>query len=260
MILAPFFLGVVYIGDLLFVLFIAVLMAAMSYEWRQLCNVGKFDFTGIFCVFATFITVMSSHFFDVLIVVILMVLWIGLLVLLSRLNTSIKGRFQNWMLMGMLLIGSTGIGLVWLREINGRGLEIVFWLICTIWTTDIFAFLFGRSLKGPKLAPSISPNKTWSGLLSGVSCAALLGFLWSYGIADSKNWLILPILGGGTALLAQLGDLSVSKVKRRFGVKDSGKLIPGHGGLLDRMDGFLGAVPFFALSLAVSKGDVSPWL
>ena len=70
----------------------------------------------------------------------------------------------------------------------------------------------------------------------------------------------IPILGGGTALLAQLGDLSVSRVKRRFGVKDSGKLIPGHGGLLDRMDGFLGAVPFFALSLAVSKGDVSPWL
>lgn len=258
--MAPFFLGVVYIGDLLFVLFIAALMAAMSYEWRQLCKADKFDFTAIVCVVATFLTVMFSHFFDVLISVILMVLWTGLLALLSRLNTPLKGRFQNWMLMGMLLIGSTGIGLIWLREINGMGLEIVFWLILTIWTTDIFAFLFGRSFKGPKLAPNISPNKTWSGLLSGVSCAVLLGFLWSYGISDSKNWLILPILGAGTALLAQLGDLSVSKVKRRFGVKDSGKLIPGHGGLLDRMDGFLGAVPFFALSLAVSKGDVSPWI
>ena len=235
----------VYIGDILFVLFIAALMAAMSYEWRQLCNADKFDFTAIVCVVATFLTVMFSHFFDVLISIILMVLWTGLLALLSRLNTPIKGRFQNWMLMGMLLIGSTGIGLVWLREINGMGLEIVFWLILTIWTTDIFAFIFGRSFKGPKLAPNISPNKTWSGSLGSIVFCVLSFYLLSL----SFSLIMCIVIGLIISISSQLGDLLESAVKRKSGYKDSGSIIPGHGGILDRMDGALISFPIMYLFL-----------
>ena len=88
--------------------------------------------------------------------------------------------------------------------------------------------------------------------------AALWSSIWS-SWTDIGSIFVLAIIGGGTAVLAQLGDLGVSVVKRRFGAKDTGNLIPGHGGLLDRMDGFLGAAPIVALSLAISKGDTYLW-
>ena len=117
--------------------------------------------------------------------------------------------------------------------------ELVFWLMLVTWSTDIFAYFAGRSIGGPKLAPKISPNKTWAGLLGGMAGAAVVGGLaaWQFGIAEEMPdfyWL-----GAAMALLAQLGDLYESRVKRRLGVKDSSALLPGHGGVLDRLDGLL---------------------
>jgi phosphatidate cytidylyltransferase len=114
--------------------------------------------------------------------------------------------------------------------------EIVFWLMVVTWATDIFAYFAGRSIGGPKLAPKISPNKTWAGLLGGMAGAAVVGALaaWLLGIGQPFVWLGAPM-----GLLAQLGDLYESRVKRRLGVKDSGALLPGHGGVLDRLDGLL---------------------
>ena len=94
--------------------------------------------------------------------------------------------------------------------------------------------------------------------MGGILGAALWSGIWSYW-TEIGSIFVLAIIGGGTAVLAQLGDLGVSVVKRRFGAKDTGNLIPGHGGLLDRMDGFLGAAPIVALSLAIAKGDISLW-
>jgi phosphatidate cytidylyltransferase len=126
--------------------------------------------------------------------------------------------------------------------------ELVFWLMLVTWATDTFAYFAGRTIGGPKLAPKISPNKTWSGLLGGMAGAAIVGGLaaWQFGIADE-----LPVflwLGAPMGLLAQLGDLYESRVKRRLGVKDSGALLPGHGGVLDRLDGLL---PVIVATLAV---------
>jgi phosphatidate cytidylyltransferase len=117
--------------------------------------------------------------------------------------------------------------------------ELVFWLMLVTWATDIFAYFAGRSVGGPKLAPRISPNKTWAGLIGGMAGAALVGGLaaWLFGIAAELPdfyWL-----GALMALLAQLGDLYESRVKRRLGIKDSSALLPGHGGVLDRLDGLL---------------------
>ena len=97
-----------------------------------------------------------------------------------------------------------------------------------------------------------------SGIIGGILGTAIWSGVWSVWTGTGSVF-ILAIIGAGTAVLAQLGDLSVSIVKRRFGFKESGNLIPGHGGVLDRMDGFLVAAPFVALSLAVSKGNFSPW-
>jgi phosphatidate cytidylyltransferase len=114
--------------------------------------------------------------------------------------------------------------------------ELVFWLMLVTWATDIFAYFAGRSIGGPKLAPKISPNKTWAGLIGGMAGAALVGAAaaWLFGIEGPFFWLGAPM-----GLIAQLGDLYESRVKRRLGVKDSGALLPGHGGVLDRLDGLL---------------------
>jgi phosphatidate cytidylyltransferase len=135
-----------------------------------------------------------------------------------------------------LYIGAPTVALV---VIEWARFDLVFWLMLVTWSTDIFAYFAGRGIGGPKLAPKISPNKTWAGLIGGVAGAAVVGALaaWQFGLAAD-----LPIflwLGAPLAILAQLGDLYESREKRRHGVKDSGSLLPGHGGVLDRLDGLL---------------------
>jgi phosphatidate cytidylyltransferase len=122
------------------------------------------------------------------------------------------------------------LSLSWVWEV------LVFWVFAVTWATDIFAYFAGRAIGGPKLAPKISPNKTWAGLIGGMAGAALLGWL----VADQfeMEWMFLW-MGALLGLIAQLGDLYESWEKRRAGVKDSGSLLPGHGGVLDRLDGLL---------------------
>jgi len=113
---------------------------------------------------------------------------------------------------------------------------LVFWVMVVTWATDIFAYFAGRAIGGPKLAPRISPNKTWAGLAGGVAGAGLAGWgiAWLFDLGFPFQWIGAPM-----AVVAQGGDLYESWVKRRAGVKDSGTLLPGHGGVLDRLDGLL---------------------
>lgn len=124
---------------------------------------------------------------------------------------------------------------------------LVFWAMIVTWATDIGAYAAGRAIGGPRLAPRISPNKTWAGLAGGIAAAALLGWLVArldiFALGAPFLWL-----GGAMALAAQAGDLYESWEKRRAGVKDSGTLLPGHGGVLDRVDGLL---PVALLTLAI---------
>ena len=134
---------------------------------------------------------------------------------------------------GLIYIGLPSFALV---VLSWAWFETVFWLMLVTWSTDIFAYFAGRAIRGPKLAPRISPNKTWAGLVGGMAGAGVVGAVaaWLLGLGG-------PFLyaGVGMGLLAQIGDLYESSVKRRRGVKDSGTLLPGHGGVLDRLDGLL---------------------
>ncbi len=150
---------------------------------------------------------------------------------------------------GVLYIAPAGLALVWLIETR-QGPGWVLMLFATTWAADISAFVVGSILKGPKLWPRFSPNKTWSGFVGGLLGATLA----SVGIAAGFMHLSLAGAGliglaGGAATMA--GDLWESMLKRRFGVKDSGDLIPGHGGLLDRVDGLMFAVMVFVVARLV---------
>ncbi len=159
---------------------------------------------------------------------------------------------------GIPYIGLAAIAVVWLRELPEIGMGIVFWLCLAVWSTDVGAYAAGRSIGGPKLAPAISPKKTWAGLIGGMASAALVGAV-AAAAFDAAQPGLAAAVGAALALLAQGGDLFESAVKRHFGVKDSGHLIPGHGGMLDRMDGFLAAAPALALFHAGPGGAIGWW-
>lgn len=156
--------------------------------------------------------------------------------------------------LGALYVGLPALSLVWLRNDVPAGREHVMWLLLVVWSTDVCAYFVGRTVGGPKLAPRISPGKTWAGLMGGIVGAALLGGLagWAVGAGFWLAAAIAVVL----AAVSQAGDLFESGFKRRAGVKDSGHLIPGHGGLLDRIDGLIFAVPAFAalVWLFMSRG------
>lgn len=152
----------------------------------------------------------------------------------------------GWKAAGLLYVALPCASLIWLRnEPDGLALSLfVFFIVCA---TDIGAFFAGRFAGGPKLAPRLSPNKTWAGLFGGMALAGIVGGTASHFTpypATASNAMFLSM---GFAVLAQLGDLFESWLKRRVGAKDSGRLIPGHGGLLDRVDGLIPTLPLFAL-------------
>lgn len=130
------------------------------------------------------------------------------------------------------------------------GLLLAFWAMALVWATDIGAYAAGRSIGGPKLAPGISPNKTWAGLIGGVIAAGAFAFaLHVWAGLPFRLVMATPLL----ALLSQAGDLYESWLKRRAGVKDSGSLLPGHGGVLDRLDGLVPVAPAAALLVELPK-------
>jgi phosphatidate cytidylyltransferase len=147
----------------------------------------------------------------------------------------------SWKVYGFFYCLLPAISLLWIREQAeyagvGRGPDLLIWVFLVVWATDIGAYFAGRAIGGPKLAPSISPNKTIAGLVGGVASAAVLAGVW---VDIAKLPAVLLWLSPVFAVAAQMGDLFESGLKRRAGVKDSGTWLPGHGGLLDRLDGLV---------------------
>jgi len=153
---------------------------------------------------------------------------------------------MRWMTTGLLYAGLPGVALVWLRE-QPQGLGLVLWVLALVWATDIFAYAAGRLIGGPKIAPKISPKKTWAGLIGGVIGAMVVGG----GVADYAGFPapLFATLSGLLAVVSQAGDFFESWLKRRVGVKDSGTLLPGHGGIMDRVDGLVPVAVLVAAAL-----------
>ncbi len=248
LVLVPVALAVVAAGGRIYVFGVALLVTLMALEWRRLSEVRFGPRYGWFAgamtlgvsLAATAIAALGRPREAVLCVL------IG--ALLAALAAWARAAAVMWAGIGVALIGLPAVALIWLRSVPELGLGLLLWLLIVVWTTDTAAYVVGRRVGGPRLAPLISPGKTWSGLGGGVIGASLAGAitLWALG---SERLVHAAGLGAAFAVLAQLGDLAESALKRRAGVKDSGSLIPGHGGVLDRVDGFLLTAPVLALLL-----------
>ncbi|MCI0599232.1 MAG: phosphatidate cytidylyltransferase [Beijerinckiaceae bacterium] len=161
-----------------------------------------------------------------------------------------------WALGGIVYAGLLLFALGALHGSEGYGVRSIVWLFAIVWGTDVFAYFGGRLIGGAKLWPNVSPSKTWSGTLIGVFSGAILG------MAAGGYGLVFPaqaplfILSLSIAAISQAGDMFESWVKRRFGAKDASGLIPGHGGFMDRLDGFIAAAAFAAL-VGAARGGTS---
>jgi phosphatidate cytidylyltransferase len=165
-------------------------------------------------------------------------------------------RRPFWILLGVLYVAATVLALFWLRHEPEWGRATMLWLMGCVVAVDTGAYFAGRTIGGPKLVPLISPQKTWAGLGGGMVASAAVGLIAA--IILQANIVNLVIWSALVAPVAQFGDIVESAVKRYFGVKDSGSIIPGHGGILDRIDGLMMAAIVLAVARVLSH-SVLPW-
>lgn len=243
-------------GPVVFDILIAAGAAILAWEWTRLCGGGRFGWTGAVQAVAVVAVVGAASLFTPAVGVAL----IAAGCLGDYVAARVSGRVHpRWVAAGTVYIGIPCIAIVWLRGGEPAGQAIILWLMLTVWATDTGAYFAGRLVGGPKLAPRLSPKKTWAGLIGAAVSAAAVGAVLPWFVPQAPSFVVLAPAGAIMAVVAQAGDLAKSFVKRRFGAKDASHLIPGHGGLFDRVDGLLAA----GLALAVwqwsTNGAILAW-
>ena len=227
-------LAAVWAGGLVFSALVAIAVLLMFAEWSVMHDISRrFRLAGLAIVGASIFFAVYGGVDRALI------LAVGGAVLLGIFARSFDRQRVGWIAGGILYCALPGIALIVLRRMPG-GLELTAWTLAIVWATDIFAFFAGRAIGGPKLAPSLSPNKTWAGLAGGAIGAALTSYIVARIAGISLALFDYALIAGLVlAVVAQGGDLFESWMKRLTGLKDSGRLLPGHGGILDRLDGLV---------------------
>lgn len=243
-------LALVYAGVVPFALLVFAVGLLMSWEWGHLVRGVRFD-SAIGVQAAAVAIAIGLACADYPLLALLALAACGIVVasltLHDRCLLSAAGVFY---------VGLPAVAMIWLRANEPLGFAAVIFLFLVVWTTDTMAFAAGRAIGGPKLWPAISPNKTWAGFLGGVVSSAALSALFAQVVPGAQSWR-LCLIGLVLGVIAQGGDLFESALKRAFGVKDASHLIPGHGGVMDRMDGIV-AVAVAAALLALVFDAYAP--
>lgn len=235
LVLAPIVLAVTWYGGMPFVIGALALGLGIFIEWAGMAGVARAPVNLVLALSAiaavVVLVVAGEPGYALLILAV---------VAAAGVTLHLQGDRHRWTAWGILYAASIAIALIVLRGDPDYGRIVVFWLFFVVWATDVMAYFAGRAIGGPKLWPLVSPKKTWSGAIGGVLGAILFGSLvaWGFGLAG-----LVPLVFVAACLSAvsQGGDLFESAIKRHFGVKDSSHLIPGHGGLMDRVDGLAAA-------------------
>jgi phosphatidate cytidylyltransferase len=247
-VLAPFALAVAYLGGWAFTVLWGLAALLVLWEWTLLVTPEDhrwlFMGGGAPIVLALGLAA-SRHPLGVVIVLIIGAFGAAAL--------AFSGR-RGWAAAGVIYAGMAGLAPIVLRADAAHGFLAIVFLFGVVWATDIMAYFGGRAIGGAKLMPRVSPNKTWAGAVAGTAAAVLAGVA----IGKLAGLPAAPLLAAVAAALsvcAQAGDLFESYLKRKFGAKDSGHLIPGHGGLMDRLDGFIAAA-LIAAALGIWRGGL----
>jgi phosphatidate cytidylyltransferase len=234
-VLIPAVLLDVWVGGIWFSLFMAFLGLLMAHEWTNIVHERSSTQFALHAAAA-----LCAGFLPSEIGLLQTVAIIFGLTALGLVANAFRDRTKSvFAYAGVPYIGLPVLALVLLRDSAAWGLHAIMWLMLVVWATDTFAYFAGRIIGGPKLAPTLSPKKTWSGLAGGMVGAAVVSTL--YALKFFPAWAPLALVAAALAVVAQLGDIFESALKRLYGVKDSGTLIPGHGGVLDRVDGLVAA-------------------
>ncbi len=251
-VLAPLFLYLVYLGFPYFHVLVGAIAAVMAWEFGQM-DKGMGPQRRMFLISASVASVVAAA---------LAGMPTGLAVAVTTAVAGVVAEAQagrrvpvpaHW---AIAYVALPAVLLLYVHTMGAR--ETVFWLVAVVWGTDIGAYAFGRLIGGPKLAPKISPKKTWAGAIGGLVCgvAAAAGLMLALNLPLSGAMVGVAAL---TSVASQSGDLLESALKRWYDVKDSGTLIPGHGGAMDRFDGLWAAAPVAALFCVVFNGGVHGW-
>jgi phosphatidate cytidylyltransferase len=233
-VMAPAAVFVAWLGDWPFVVFWTVAAIAVLWEWLTLVAGPRYPLmlasSTMAIAIAAFVGWRHRPTTAILVV--------GLGAIAATIFSSRERRF--WMTAGIAYAGGMMLAPILLRADVDYGLSAILLLFTIVWSTDVLAYFAGRAIGGPKLAPMISPKKTWSGALVGTTGAILVAVL-AAGFLGGLNKGTIAAVALLLSVMAQLGDLLESWLKRRFGAKDASHLIPGHGGVMDRLDGFWAA-------------------
>ena len=250
-ILIPSALGAVYLGGWVLAVWTVAAGLAMAREWVQIVHGETFQWrfalhAGALAASQALLALGHAN-------------WAFTSVLVIALLGSVAAQARNergiWVALGVIYIAVPCLAFVWLRNLQPDGLWTAVWLLCVVWATDSAAYIAGSTVGGPKLAPIISPNKTWAGALAGLAAGAFGTLI----LAQLVGVVAVgPFVAAGLvlSLLTQCGDLAESALKRTFGVKNASDLIPGHGGALDRLDGLIFAT--LGLAAYVDQSGLSP--
>ena len=231
----------IWVGGPAFALMIAAGVSIMFWEWSAMHQTPPPWRAAGLCVLAAVAAL--THFGDPLVALGVLAAAVILFLVLSRM-ARMPGK--RWLSTGLAYAGLPAIALIWLRG-EPDGFALVMWTMALVWATDIFAYFAGRAIGGPKIWVAISPNKTWAGLVGGMLAAGLFSALFGLYRGWPQPFPVLMLLGMALAMVAQAGDFFESWLKRRAGVKDSGRILAGHGGMMDRVDGLVPVACLVAL-------------
>ncbi len=245
LVLIPIVIGTMYAGYPYLHMMAIVIGALMAWEWS---NMVPNKNAVVYSITYT-MSIVSAILFPSLIAILALMFLSAVFIWVKAKNEAHRGLLT----LGVFYI-TIGFGSVmWLYDTVGF-LDTM-WFLLMVWSVDTGGYIFGSTIKGPKLAPKISPNKTWAGLIGGALLSMGVSVAYSYAFTVADNVVFYAVLGGIIAIIAQIGDLVESYIKRSLNIKDSSNLIPGHGGIFDRVDGLIFSAPLvFILFSYIASG------
>ncbi|MBB4005902.1 phosphatidate cytidylyltransferase [Allorhizobium taibaishanense] len=244
-------LATTWVGGLAFQALAAVIGLAVFWEWSTMTRLSEVSMRGLALGWLSVVVVAVNAVIGDPALSLPLLCGFTLTIMLM----TLLRRWRWWLAGGVFYAGASIVTLAAIRDDDAIGFVAMLFVFVTVWSTDIFAYFVGRTLGGPKLAPRISPGKTWSGAIGGTIAAVIGGYAVTASYFSVSGWWI-PVLALVLSICSQMGDLFESFIKRRFGAKDSSQLIPGHGGVMDRVDG-LATASFAAFMIAMTVAAVN---